>query len=332
MRVVLGGTFDPLHKGHKALFNQAFEIGQGGEIIIGLTSDILAKGTRTRKISPFHMRKQSLETYLYAMQKKYPNTRCTIVEITEVLNIPITREVDADALVVSEGRRGVAEETNLHRKLHGKSPMEIFIVPYVLAMDGSPIKATRIANKEIDTEGRILETVKVAVGTNNDVKLRAVKNIFTKVFDRLELVKVSVTSGVPPQPREGKTIIGAQNRATRALKKVPDAHFGVGIEAGLFMDEMTNNLYDVQYCAITDRGDRMTVGHGPGFYYPPKVVDELQKEKTVGEVMSKLTGIDDIGQKMGAIGYLTKDILTREGLSEQAVLMALVPRITELYD
>ena len=69
--------------------------------------------------------------------------------------IALAREIDADALVVSEGRRGVAEETNLHRKLHGKPPLEIFIVPYLLAMDGSPIKATRIANEEIDTEGKI---------------------------------------------------------------------------------------------------------------------------------------------------------------------------------
>jgi non-canonical (house-cleaning) NTP pyrophosphatase len=48
--------------------------------------------------------------------------------------------------------------------------------------------------------------------------------------------------------------------------------------------------------------------------------------------MEVATGIEDIGEKMGAVGYLTKGKLNREELTEQAVLMALVPRIRkELY-
>ncbi|WP_455392701.1 inosine/xanthosine triphosphatase, partial [[Eubacterium] cellulosolvens] len=326
MRVVLGGTFSPLHNGHKALFNRAFELGEGELVIIGLTSDSMANAQRTRPVIPFIQRKQELEDYLMTRVQKHPGTKYEIIEITEVFNVPITQEIDADALVVSEGRKHVAEETNAHRIKHGKLPLEIVAVPYVLAQDGLPIKATRIADGEIDSQGNLLGTVTVAVGTENDVKYQAVNNVFSKLFSTLKILKVPVSSGVKAQPMEDETIAGAKNRAQAAMEQTSKAHFAVGIEAGLFEDNATGKFFDVQYCAIIDRGGRITVGHGSGFYYPDKVIDGVKAGRTIGEVMSTLTGIQDIGKKLGAIGYLTKNILTREALTEQAVLMAMVPR------
>ena len=286
MRIVLGGTFSPLHRGHRALFEKAFELGSGDTIIIGLTSDSMAASGRTREVEPYSERKLQLESYIETMLKKYPRTEVEIIEINEVYNILITKEIKADSLVVSEGRRHIGEKTNEHRIENGKTPLELIVVPYVLASDGKPIKATRIVNGEIDSEGRLLYKVTVAVGTNNDVKLRAVENIFGKIYSNLEMVKVEVSSGVREQPWEEETIKGAVTRAKAALenevtgKKVT---FGVGIEAGLFWDEFTHKCYDVQFCAIVDQGGRITYGHGPGFYYPPKVVEELKIGKTVGE-------------------------------------------------
>jgi len=38
MKVAIGGTFDPLHDGHKKLLKKVFELSEGGEIVIGVTS------------------------------------------------------------------------------------------------------------------------------------------------------------------------------------------------------------------------------------------------------------------------------------------------------
>jgi inosine/xanthosine triphosphatase len=306
MRVVLGGTFDPLHKGHRALFDRAFGIASGGHIIIGLTSDSMASDSRKRAVRSYSERKNDLEKYLKELVEEFPGTEFEIKEINEVYNKAITQE--------------------------GKLPFKLEVVKYVLAEDGLPIKATRISSGEIDSEGKLLGLVTVAVGTNNDVKLSAVRNIFQRLHKSVELKKVPTSSGVSAQPWGSDTITGAKNRAAAALKAEPDAHFGVGIEAGLFRMEPIDEIFDVQYCAIQDRGGRITIGHGPGFYYPEKVITKVNQEKTVGEAMDELTGISEIGHKQGAIGYLTKNLLNREGLTEGAVIMAMVPRISELFE
>jgi len=88
----------------------------------------------------------------------------------------------------------------------------------------------------------------------------------------------------------------------------------------------------VQYCAVVDRSGRLTVGHGPGFAYPAKVLEKVKAGSTVGEAMDRLTGIRGIGSKRGAIGHLTEGRLDRRRLTESAVLMAMVPRIRrDLY-
>jgi inosine/xanthosine triphosphatase len=176
--------------------------------------------------------------------------------------------------------------------------------------------------------------MRVHVGSSNPVKRDAVRRVFARVFyltaDELTVELVSVESSVPPQPRGDEVARGAVARARAALK---EADYGVGIEAGLIRHYSLDVYFDVQFCAVVDRSGRVTLGQGPGFLYPPRVLKAaLQDGKTVGEAMEALTGIDQIGHKMGAIGFLSQGLLDRTRLTEQAVLMALIPRIRrELY-
>jgi len=172
----------------------------------------------------------------------------------------------------------------------------------------------------------------VHVGSANPVKREAVRRVFQRAFphEELKVELVAIEAEIPPQPFNDEVPQGAVERERQALK---DADFGVGIEAGLIWNETLKRYFDVQFCAITDREGTLTVGHGSGFVYPERVIEAVRSGKTVGQAMSELTGIEKIGHRIGAIGYLSKRIMDRTRLTEQAVLMALLPRIRpELYN
>ena len=168
--------------------------------------------------------------------------------------------------------------------------------------------------------------MRVAVGTENPVKVAAVENVFRRVYENIEIAVEGrkVGSGVPEQPFGAETIQGAVNRAKNAYKAGEDYDFGVGIEAGL--SDVEGHVLDIQFCAIYDPL-WTTIGCGSGFQYPPAVLAEVLAGRSVGDVMSELAGVPELGKKDGAIGYLSRGILTRTQLTEQSVLMALIPRI-----
>jgi inosine/xanthosine triphosphatase len=89
---------------------------------------------------------------------------------------------------------------------------------------------------------------------------------------------------------------------------------------------------DVQACVIIDHAGRSTYGHGPGFTYPADIVAQVRTGKTVGEILSAISGIEEIGKKEGAVGWLSRGHMTRTQLTEPAVLMAMIPRLrAEMY-
>jgi len=171
--------------------------------------------------------------------------------------------------------------------------------------------------------------IRINVGSHNRVKAEAVENVFKRVFGAVQVKLVDVEPKVSKQPFGEDVAKGALERAKQALK---DADYGVGIEAGLIWNEYLKVYFDVQFCAVIDQAGKITIGHGSGFVYPDAVIAEVKKGRTVGEVMGEISGIKDLGKKEGAIGFLSFSLLNRRELTEQAVLMALIPRIrAELY-
>ncbi len=47
----------------------------------------------------------------------------------------------------------------------------------------------------------------------------------------------------------------------------------------------------------------------------------------VEEVMERISGVQQIGEKFGAIGFLTKKHYTRFEITKMAVVAALIPRV-----
>ncbi len=170
--------------------------------------------------------------------------------------------------------------------------------------------------------------LRIAVGSKNLVKLRATRNVFRALAGRVRVTGVKTEKPFAQPQGQAQTIEGAVTRAEQALK-TSSYDFGVGIDAGLVPAPRTRSGFvDVQWCAILDREGNLTLGHGSGFEYPLKVIEEVSvRKREVGKAMERLSGIKRIGERMGAIGYLSRARLTRTRLTEQAVFMAMLPRM-----
>ena len=324
MRVGLGGTFNVIHKGHELLFETAFAVGDSVEV--GLTSDEYARKSKSVEVAPYIIRKRALAKFLERYGKTFD-----VVMIDDMMGTAATSET-LDAIVISPESQENADEINEMRRRNGIKPLKIYRIKEVRADDSHAISASRILMGEIDKDGHLMRPVKVTVCTNNDVKVEAVRNIFTQAFGLVEVLKIEPADDLPTQPIEDKTLQGAIRRAKDALVS-GKADYGVGVEAGLFYNKTLGKYLDIQYCAVADKSGRVTVGHGPGFEYPPAVIAAVLAGRSVGETMSKLTGIEKIGHKMGSVGYLSDGLIDRTSLTEIAVLMALIPRIRkELYE
>lgn len=176
----------------------------------------------------------------------------------------------------------------------------------------------------------------VAVGSQNPIKINAVKNVFNKFFPNAAIVGIDVKTGLSKQPIGLSTIIrGAQMRSYLSLSNVKHAYYGVGIEAGLVKcSESSSGYLNIQVCVIKDINGYSSIGVSAGYELPKPIVDKIINNPSIEleDIMEELTGIDKIGEKMGAIYILSKGVMSRLHLSEQAVLTALLPFINkELY-
>jgi pantetheine-phosphate adenylyltransferase len=147
---VVGGTFNCLHPGHEEIMRRAFSL--GGMVLVCLTSDAMAKKKHLpEKIGLYEERKRALEKFL-SSRGWLPRAR--IVKITD----PFTEGLRPSLthIVASEETMNNAEKLNTMRIDEGLPPLEILVVPWVLAQDGRPVSGVRIRKGEIGRDGRSL--------------------------------------------------------------------------------------------------------------------------------------------------------------------------------
>lgn len=220
---VLGGTFDRLHAGHRALLDEAFR--RADRVGIGLTTArFLAEHPKPlgRRIRSFEARRRDLERYL---GRNYERDRWYVVPLEE----PWGRSVEpgVDVLVVSEETEKVARDVNAERRRRGLPPLEVRTVPAVLAEDLRPVASRRIRAGDIDLRGRRRRPVRVGwageSGPFEDVR-RALLSVFEGIPIRVEW---SRTSRGPSGTGSSEGHL-AENRALAAARK---RDFGIGLDA-----------------------------------------------------------------------------------------------------
>jgi len=151
-KVAVGGTFDELHRGHKALLDMAFEVGD--IVVIGLSSDtFVLKMGKPHKTASYDERRKELQNFLTDSNL---TRRAEIVTLDDPFGSTMTSE-GLEALVVSKETLKTAEKINEERQKTGLSPLKLVIVNMVPAENNSPISTTRIRSGEIDRNGHVLK-------------------------------------------------------------------------------------------------------------------------------------------------------------------------------
>ena len=151
MDIALGGTFDPIHDGHRALFERAFEL---GDVTVGLTSDELAPRTRAedRPVRSYELRRKELVAEL----ERFANEFDRVFSVRR-LGSPtgIATEPEFDVLVVSPETKTGGKRINELRREQGLDPLRLVVVDHVYAEDGELLSSTRIVRGEVDEHGNL---------------------------------------------------------------------------------------------------------------------------------------------------------------------------------
>ncbi len=152
-KVAVGGTFDKLHKGHRALLGKAFESGEC--VVIGLTSDdFVEKMRKPHKTAPYADRLKELTAFL---EKSGFKGRFEIVPLYDSYGLTLKRD-GLDALVVSQETVKTGAVINQKRAENGLPPLEIIEINLVPAENKKPISTTRIRACEIDRDGHLIKS------------------------------------------------------------------------------------------------------------------------------------------------------------------------------
>lgn len=173
--------------------------------------------------------------------------------------------------------------------------------------------------------------IKIVVGSKNPVKISAAKTAICEMFELLdaECIGINAPSNVPEQPMSTEeTQHGAINRV-KYCQQHSQADYYVAFEGGVDLFEYGPATF--AFVAIAD-DKQLSIGRSCNLPLPPLVYQALQQGEELGHVMDRLFNTDNIKQKGGAIGLLTKDLATRESVYRQATLLALAPFVNpELY-
>lgn len=170
----------------------------------------------------------------------------------------------------------------------------------------------------------------LAVGSKNPVKINAVEKVFKKIFKNVEINGFDVASGVAEQPlSDVEAVRGAENRAINA-QKAGNADFGVGLEGATV--EMEWGMFLTGWIAVADKKGIIGRASGGRIPIPDAIAQKIRMGMELGPLMDNIVKSENTKQKGGAVGFFTKNFISRTEAFENNLYYALAPYFhKELY-
>ena len=142
-----GGTFDIIHRGHRALLSAALD--NFDHVIIGLTTDEFAARRGKVLVNGYSARFGSLCSVIRA---EFPDSSYEVCPLDDVFGPAVLRD-GIDTLVASAETANQGEVLNRMRAERGLGPVRIMVVPMVNAADGTRISTTKVRSCAMDVNG-----------------------------------------------------------------------------------------------------------------------------------------------------------------------------------
>jgi len=166
----------------------------------------------------------------------------------------------------------------------------------------------------------------VFVGSDNPVKLNAVRSALSSHFSQAKIFGLAVPSGVGEQPMtDDETRQGALNRAKNVLSLgqeiielgeiqtvADEVILGVGLEGGVF-EKKKSKLWTTVWACVVDQSlpNQKFEANGARFQLPQVIAKPILAGEEMGPVLSRMFDGDDIKRKQGGIGIVTRNFVTR---------------------
>ena len=271
--IACGGTFDLLHKGHKAFLIRAFELSR--QVSIGLTTDqFCQKITKT-----IYQNQAQRKSVLIRFLKENGNfKRAEIIDLSDIFGTTL-KDQTIEALLVSDETKNGAEKINRMRSTLGLKKLKVILFSQVLARDGKKLSSGRIRDGQIDRNG------------NNYYSL------ILKIADKRIRQDIRTNLKKPLGPQV--TISKKNSRRDLPLVAVGDLTVATFLKIGIWPSISIidfNVSRERKYANLTDLGFNSNnpdvIVKNPAGYISKKLISEIHKavqgnKKTIIQVLGE---------------------------------------------
>ncbi|MEM3466773.1 MAG: inosine/xanthosine triphosphatase [Thermoproteota archaeon] len=175
------------------------------------------------------------------------------------------------------------------------------------------------------------DRIRIAIGSNNPVKVKATENVMRRIYSNVEIVSVDVRTNVSHTPLSDEECIkGALQRAKDAIE-LAKADLGVGMEGGIV--KRLDRYFLIGWCVVIDKKVIWPWVMVAVSSCRKKVVEKVLEGEELGDVMDNIMGVKETKRKMGAVGILTNGMVDRQEAWEKTLIYAMTRKLKpELYE